>query len=162
MPPASNSQPQGNNKAKLAIAIIFAIAILAGGAAIYAKNLSKSSADTAGTGDTTATTITQSSSSGLRDGSYSASGSYSTPQTRETIDVTLTIKGGVVTDSTVSQVPQDPESKQYQRDFATNYKPLVVGKKITDIKLSHVSGSSLTSEGFNSAVENIIKQAEQA
>ena len=38
---------------------------------------------------------------------------------------------------------------------SNNVKTLVVGKKITDVKLDKVSGSSLTPKGFNDALEQI-------
>jgi uncharacterized protein with FMN-binding domain len=95
----------------------------------------------------------------FEDGTYTASSSYTTPGGSETVDVTLVIKDNIVTDSSVQQTPNDPEAAQYQAEFRQNYKPLVIGKRISDINLSRVSGSSLTSRGFNDAVEQIKNQA---
>lgn len=94
-----------------------------------------------------------------KDGSYSASGSYRTPQTTETIYVTVTVKNGDVIDSAIQQTPQESASAEYQAEFKNNYRPFVVGKKLSDIRLSHVSGSSLTSGGFNAALDEIKSQA---
>ena len=43
--------------------------------------------------------------------------------------------------------------------FASGFKALVVGKKITDVNLDKVSGSSLTSGGWNEAITKIEAQA---
>lgn len=94
-----------------------------------------------------------------KDGAYTADGTYQTPKSTETLSVTLTLKNGVVVDSSIVQTAQDQKSVLYQEVFAAGYKEFVVGKKITDINVGVVSGSSLTGIGFNAAVANIIKQA---
>ena len=48
------------------------------------------------------------------DGTYSAEGSYATPESVETIAVTVTLADGVITDVSVEGDPQKPESAQYQ------------------------------------------------
>lgn len=93
------------------------------------------------------------------DGTYKATGSYRTPESTETIDVTITVQNSVVTSSSVAQVPQDRSSEYYQNDFAKNYKTYVEGRSLDTINLSRVSGSSLTSGGFNKALAEIKKQA---
>lgn len=94
-----------------------------------------------------------------KDGSYKATGSYRTPESTETIDVAITVQHGVVTSSSVAQVPQDRSSEYYQKDFANNYKTFVEGRSLDSINLNRVSGSSLTSGGFNKALAEIKKQA---
>lgn len=156
------------DKAK-AIAIVAVVIVIA---AVYIiVTLSKDNTDssptsdintsqTSGTSGTPSNDTTSPSSGSYTDGTYSASGSYRTPETTETINVTLTLEDGVVTTASVQQKPQDKESEEYQSAFRSNYKPSVVGKKIDDINLSRVSGSSLTSNGFNKALEDIKKQAQ--
>lgn len=100
-----------------------------------------------------------SSSTQFKDGTYSAEGDYATPGGTEAIDVTLTVKGGVVTDSSVSQQPADHDSRAYQMEFAKSYKSSVVGRSLSELKLDVVAGSSLTSGGFNEAVDSIRTQA---
>lgn len=97
--------------------------------------------------------------SSYKDGTYSASASYRTPDSIETIDVSLTVAGGVVTGSSVHQIPTTRDARVYQSYFAENYKPYVVGKKLSDISLSRISGSSLTPQGFNDALDQIKSQA---
>jgi hypothetical protein len=95
----------------------------------------------------------------FKDGSYTAVGSYEAPGERENITVTLTLQNGVGTDASTKEGYQSSESQLYQDQFVSAYKQSVVGKKITDIKLSHVAASSLTSQGFNKAVQQIEQQA---
>jgi uncharacterized protein with FMN-binding domain len=112
--------------------------------------------------DTTATTTdtdTTTNSSGFKDGTYSATGDYSTPEGTENIKVNVTLKDGVVTDTSAVASMKSRDSKEYAGQFVANYKPLVVGKNIASIKLSRVSGSSLTSQGFNDAIDQIETQA---
>ncbi len=89
------------------------------------------------------------------DGTYSATGSYLSPGGRESIELSVTIKDGVITETTLVKKATDAEAMQYQEQFADNYKELVVGKKIGDVSLSRVAGSSLTSNGFNNALDQI-------
>ncbi|WP_417541061.1 hypothetical protein [Microbacterium maritypicum] len=93
------------------------------------------------------------------DGTYTAEGSYQTPETVEEISVTLTLADGVVTDVEVTGDPQAPESKQYQGQFIAGIADEVDGKPLDDLNVSRVAGSSLTSGGFNKAVESIKEQA---
>lgn len=98
--------------------------------------------------------------SGYKDGTYTATGSYRTPEGSEQVTVTLSLKDGVVTDSsTTFAAAQAHESKQYQSQFSSGYKQYVVGKNIDEVSLSRVSGSSLTPKGFNAALEQIKTQA---
>jgi uncharacterized protein with FMN-binding domain len=93
------------------------------------------------------------------DGTYTADGSYQTPETVEKISVTLTLADGVVTDVEVTGDPQARETEQYQGAFIDGIAAEVEGKSIDDLNVSRVAGSSLTSGGFNAAVESIKEQA---
>lgn len=110
--------------------------------------------------DTGTDTSAESTGSGdYADGTYTADGSYQTPETVETISVTLTIADGVVSEVEVSGDPQARESEQYQGQFIDGISDEVVGKSLDDIEVSRVAGSSLTSGGFNEAVDAIKEQA---
>ena len=74
----------------------------------------------------------------------------------------LTLKNDIITAITVTPEPGDNTSARYQRIFVANYQPLVLGKNIADVSLSKVSGSSLTSRGFNEALTQIKAQAQEA
>lgn len=116
------------------------------------------------TDDAGTDTSTQSPDSGTgggdyTDGTYTADGSYQTPETVESITVTLTIADGVVEDVEVTGDPQARETEQYQGQFIDGISDEVVGKSLDDLNVSRVAGSSLTSGGFNQAVESIKEQA---
>lgn len=100
-----------------------------------------------------------SSSGGYADGTYTAEGSYATPESVETVTVTLTIADDIVTDVEVTGDPQARESEQYQSQFIGGISDEVVGKSLDDVSVSRVSGSSLTSGGFMQAVELIKSEA---
>lgn len=97
-----------------------------------------------------------------KDGTYTAKGAYSVHAGPEEITISLTLKDGVITDTTFAGTPAVKMSQKYMDMFAENYKPLVIGKKISEVKLGKVSGSSLTPMGFNDAVEKIKQQAGQS
>ncbi|PZU41433.1 MAG: hypothetical protein DI573_00850 [Microbacterium sp.] len=118
-------------------------------------------ADTADTDtDSSSSTSTGGASSGsYDDGTYTASGSYVTPESVETIEVSLTLEGGVVSDVAVTGDPQARESQDYQSRFIGGISDEVVGVSIDDLAVDRVAGSSLTSGGFNEAVEAIKDEA---
>lgn len=89
------------------------------------------------------------------DGTYTAEGSYRTPETTETIEVTITLESDVVTAVEVTGDPQAPQTEQYQGRFIGGIADEVVGRNIDELAVSRVAGSSLTSGGFNEALEAI-------
>lgn len=97
--------------------------------------------------------------SDYKDGTYSATGAYLSPGGRESVELTVTIKDGVITDTTLKTEGATLESEEHQELFADHYKELVVGKKINGLSLSRVAGSSLTSNGFNDALDDIREDA---
>ena len=94
------------------------------------------------------------------DGTYTAEGSYS-PKAGlvETIAVTITLDDDIITAVTVEGDPQERESVQYQGQFIGGIADEVVGKSIDEINVSRVAGSSLTSGGFNQAIDAIKVEA---
>ncbi|MGF6823202.1 uncharacterized protein with FMN-binding domain [Microbacterium sp. ZKA21] len=118
-------------------------------------------ADAEGSADADATESesTATSSGEYADGTYTADGSYQTPETVETISVTLTLADGVVTEVEVTGDPQAPETEQYQGEFIDGIEAEVVGVAIDELDVHRVAGSSLTSGGFNAAVDDIKEQA---
>ncbi|WP_345803225.1 FMN-binding protein [Microbacterium sp. AZCO] len=117
---------------------------------------STSSADT-GSNDSGSGTTTGSGS--YTDGTYTAQGAYTTPESVETISVTVTLENDVITDVEVTGNPKARESKEYQSKFIGGIADVVVGQDIDAISVSRVAGSSLTSGGFNDAIEQIKVEA---
>jgi uncharacterized protein with FMN-binding domain len=107
----------------------------------------------------TASVTSQNSGGTYKDGSYSAVGQYYSPGGQESVKVSISLKNNLVTDSQVMSGANDPTASSYQKIFISNYKSYVIGKKISSIKLANVSGSSLTSQGFQDALKQIEKQS---
>jgi uncharacterized protein with FMN-binding domain len=102
------------------------------------------------------TSMTESTdTSTYENGTYSATGSYLSPGGRESIGLTVTIENGVITSTELTQNATDGEAREYQSAFAGGYSELVVGKNVNEVSLSRVAGSSLTSNGFNDALDQI-------
>lgn len=109
--------------------------------------------------DTSSTNANSNSASTLKDGEYTADSSYTTPGGMESIGVTVTLKNGIIENAILEQHATGGETAEYQEKFASGYQQLVVGKKISDVKLTRVAGSSLTSSGFNDALDQIQQDA---
>lgn len=107
---------------------------------------------------TTGTTPTVSTT--YKNGTYSGSGTYMTPEGSETISVKLTVANDVVTSVTASVNANSGDSRRYIQSFMSGYKQQVVGKSLSSLNLGRVSGSSLTPEGFNNALDSIRAQAQ--
>ena len=90
-----------------------------------------------------------------KDGTYSANGTYNSPGGQDQIAVTLVLKNDIVTDATVTTVVADRTSQKYQDKFIAGFKQYVVGQNISSLKLTVVSGASLTPIGFNDALAKI-------
>ena len=98
-------------------------------------------------------------SASYKDGTYSADGNYVSPNGTETVGVTVTLAGGTVSDVQITQHPSNPNTRKFQGEFAGGIQSQIVGKNLDEIKVSKVAGSSLTSGGFNQAVEKIKSEA---
>ena len=94
-----------------------------------------------------------------KDGTYSADGNYVSPNGNETVGVELTLAGGAVTGVKITPHPTNSNTRKFQGEFAGGIQSQIVGKKLDEIKVSKVAGSSLTSGGFNQAVEKIKSEA---
>jgi uncharacterized protein with FMN-binding domain len=98
-------------------------------------------------------------SGGYKDGSYSEDGSYLSPAGQQSVTVKVTLAADKVMAVTVIPHATDPTAKGYQSMFVQGIAAQVVGKDISDLQVSHVAGSSLTSGGFNAAIAAIKKDA---
>jgi len=81
------------------------------------------------------------------------------PGGNDQVAVTLTLANDVIVDVTATPSAQDRTSQRYQSRFVSGYKQYVLGKNISDVNLTSVSGSSLTPIGFNNALAQIKAQA---
>lgn len=163
-----STQPNNKNQKLIAgFLVILAVVIVAVGVAFFNKkdpqmNNTASNTPATTSQETTAPPApsnTTSNSATYKNGDYSATGDYTSPGGNESITVHVTLKDGTVTDSSVDQVSSSPDGQEYQTEFKNGYKSQVVGKALNSISLSKVSGSSLTSKGFNEALQAIKSQA---
>ena len=148
-------------RAGAALTAAAGIALLAGCAPVASEAEEPGTADTgsSGSSDTGSTGGSGSGSGSYADGTYTAEGSYATPESVEQISVTVTLEGDVITAVEVTGDPQKRESEQYQSQFIGGIADVVVGQDIDEIQVSRVAGSSLTSNGFNEAIETIKSEA---
>jgi uncharacterized protein with FMN-binding domain len=116
--------------------------------------------DTSATTNSTSSTTSTSGTSGYANGTYTASSDYYVPHGEESIQVSLTLKDGVITDSSITNSEGDHDSAAFQEEFASSYKSYVVGQKISGLQLSIISGASDTTQGFNDALSQIASKAQ--
>lgn len=168
--------PDNKNKKIIAsFIVILAVVLVTGSVIVFANkkdelppstsSATNISSDTTASveGDSTIPNTNTSDSSAAttyKDGTYTAKASYRTPEGTESISVTVAVKDDAVSDVSISQSTNDREAAEYQAKFKSGYKTLVVGKQLAGLNLSNVSGSSLTPEGFNDALQEIRNQAQ--
>ncbi|MEO9327134.1 calcium-binding protein [Gordonia sp. B21] len=127
------------------------------------------SSDDSDPGSTTATTDTAAASHPAghdpshdvhyKDGVYTAEGGYISPGGPQKVGVTVTLSNNIIKAVSVDTSLTKGPSLEYQGKFAGGIADVVVGKNIDEIDVHKVSGSSLTSGGFNEAIEKIKKEA---
>ena len=149
-------------RAGAALTAVAGIALLSGCAASASEAEEPATTDSGSSSTDTGSTDNGSADTGsgsYADGTYTADGSYATPESVETISVTVTLEDDIITAVEVTGDPQKRESEQYQGQFIGGIADVVVGEDIDDIQVSRVAGSSLTSNGFNEAIEAIKSEA---
>ncbi|MFW0795770.1 calcium-binding protein [Gordonia sp. CPCC 205515] len=124
-----------------------------------------SSDDSSGTATSTpaeaADTSAASAAAGTyKNGTYSATGHYVSPGGPQQVGVTVTLSNGVIDSLQLDTSQTKGTSKEYQGKFASGINALVVGKSIDELDVHKVAGSSLTSTGFNDAIEQIKTEAQ--
>lgn len=94
-----------------------------------------------------------------KDGTYSATGDYMTPGGPESVHVTLAVASGVVTSVRMTASGTTPNAQHYEAAFESGISGVVVGKKLAGLSVGAVSGSSLTGQGFDQALDAIRAEA---
>ena len=137
-----------------------ATALVLAGSSLAVLALAGCSAGAAGSGSASADPAAgDPAPSSFKDGSYSSLGRYTSPGGASAVDVKLTLQHNVVTAIKVTPKAENPTAISYESRFASGVGGLVVGKKLTELKVTKVSGSSLTSMGFDKAISAIEAQA---
>ncbi|HEY8886069.1 MAG TPA: hypothetical protein VIM31_01035 [Candidatus Microsaccharimonas sp.] len=136
-----------------ALIVIVLVGIVATAVIVIHNNANKTNGSlTTSQSTNPADTVT---STTYKDGTYNATGSYASPGGRQSIELTVTLKDGIITSTSLVTDATDGNARDYQSQFASNYKGLIVGKNVDRVALSRVAGSSLTSNGFNDALDQI-------
>ncbi|QTI68445.1 FMN-binding protein [Gordonia sp. L191] len=94
-----------------------------------------------------------------KNGTFSATGHYVSPGGPQQIGVTVTLDDSTITKVDLDRSQTRGTSAEFQAKFASGINSEVVGKNIDDLDVHKVSGSSLTSGGFNDAIAQIKSQA---
>jgi uncharacterized protein with FMN-binding domain len=89
------------------------------------------------------------------DGEYEVEGQYG----KKSILVKLNLNDDKIKEVEVTPNTDIARSLKLQKDFAIAIAGEVVGKPIDEIHLDRLAGSSLTTKGFNDALDKIKSQA---
>ncbi len=116
--------------------------------------------DTPSSSATSSDDSSDASGAAFKDGDYDAEASYSNPGGQSKVEVELTLADNKISEITVTPMAENSTSKQYQEKFAGGISDAVVGKSIDELNVSKVAGSSLTSTGFNAAIDDIKADAQ--
>jgi uncharacterized protein with FMN-binding domain len=155
------------NKTKIiGLIVVVLISTTATAGVVYLKNTnipkvaSLLQTPAGGSNSASTNTTTTSSSTTYKDGTYTATGQFYTPEGSEQIGVTIALANNKVTSVSIdSSSIQSRTSYEYTALFADNISNIVVGKNINDASVSYVSGASLTPIGFDNALETIKNNA---
>jgi len=153
-------ETQKKSKATLWGVLVLILTIITFGAfKITKKDAEAPVADTSNTNTSEETPATQTNSYLYKDGSYSAVGTYTSTAGPEEIAVTLSLENDMIVNATVISKATNEVSVKLQGMFIGGFKGIVIGKKIDDVVLDKVAGSSLTPKGWNDAVAKIKLEA---
>ncbi len=149
--------------------LVLVIVVGIGGVSLYVTSQNNNSSDPSETcainklSSNPTTPVSQNEGKIYRNGTYTAKGSYDSPAGIEQIEVTITVADDKVSSVVATPKAQNPTSCYYQNRFMNGVSGRVVGKKIDSARISitdgNISGSSLTLNGFNRALEQIKTQA---
>lgn len=155
------------NKAKIVgLIVIVLLSTAATTGVVLVKNgrnsdaLSSTTTQTSATASTYGNTTTSSTTSTYKDGTYTAQGSFDTPDGTEQIGVTIKLSGNNITSVSIDDSSiYSGTSFAYTERFINGINSVVVGKNIDTVNVGRISGASLTPIGFNAALDTIKGQA---
>ncbi len=139
------------------VGVLVVAAITFGAVKFTKKEVTEPTDEASGTSEESSST--QTTDYIYKDGTYSAVSTYTTPAGPEEINVSITLKGDIISDAVVVGKATNEVSIKLQSMFIGGLKAVVVGKNIEDVVLNKVAGSSLTPKGWNEAVVKIQAQA---
>jgi uncharacterized protein with FMN-binding domain len=130
---------------------------------VSATALPVGSATTSSSGTQTSSTSssTTTATTNYKDGTYTATGSFYTPNGSEQIGVTVTLASNKITTVSIdSSSITSGTSYEYTSLFADGINQAVDGQNINDVQVGRISGASLTPIGFNNALQTIKNDAQ--
>lgn len=85
--------------------------------------------------------------------SYTTTIKYEIPAGEEENVFTVVLEKGIIKDVIVGITTEDKTSIRYQTNFSNDIKPLVIGKKLSELEsFDRVSGATYTTDAFNNAL----------
>lgn len=90
-----------------------------------------------------------------KNGIYTNKGTYTSPAGEEHVEVSITLTDDIITSATWKGEATNPGSIRWQGEFSKGFSAAVVGKKIDEVALTVVNGSSLTPKGFMDALQKV-------
>lgn len=97
----------------------------------------------------------------FRNGDYTATGRYLTPGGNESILVSVQVRDGVVTSAAARTEASSPTARQFQDQFRVQIAAHAVARPLASLSVSVVASASLTTTGFNDALDRIRVEAER-
>ena len=132
------------------------------GATASSTTLSSStpSDSTSASTNTSTSSSSSTSHSSYKDGTYTASTTYSVPHgATNSISATVVVSGGTITSVTANDSYTDRESGMWISDFESSLSSDASGQSLSSYSPSHIGGASLTTEAFSSVLDEIRSQA---
>ncbi len=163
MPSQSNvpiKPRDGASKFTTALAVVILADIAIGSFIIFHNSFKKTAPQIIAMAPTTSAATTTMNTTNYKNGQYTKTMSYMSSDGQEQITVSLSLNNGMVTSSSITPNANNPTSLAYIEKFINGYLPMVVGQKISGMKLSTVSGASHTTDAFNDAITQIQAEAQ--
>lgn len=143
------------HKKMLSAAAAASVMLLTAACGSGSDDASSDKPDTSSSSASSSDDTSDASAATYQDGDYDAEGTYSNPSGESKVEVEVTLADNKITEVTVTPMAQNATSKQFQQKFAGGISGEIVGKSLDELNVSKVAGSSLTSSGFNAAIDEI-------
>lgn len=154
----TNGQSASNNTGKI-LGVATAVVVVGAVAASALRTKAPTTNEPMNTTSTNTGTSSTSTMTSYKDGSYKADGMYRSPAGEEKVTIDVTLANGVITKTEFTGYATNPASVNRQGAFKQGFEKEVIGKKIDEVSLGVVNGSSLTPKGFMEALNKIKAEA---
>lgn len=121
---------------------------------------SNSSGESNSSNGSSSNSSSTSTSGSYKDGTYTATVSYSVPRTQNSLKATVVVSGGNITSVTTNNSYSDHESAEYVQGFESAVSSSASGKSLSSYSPTRIGGASLTTAAFAEALDEIRTQAQ--